>query len=165
QLAPEHPLAKELSAGNAELAGKVDELLAEQSKAREAGDVGAIEKHGATTGRFAVNPFNGEKIPIWIANYVVMEYGTGAIMSVPAHDERDHEFAKKYGVEIRVVILPRREGEPAPEGEADQPVLPFTHEDSLLINSGEFSGLSCWQAQKRMAEHAEQHGFGKASVT
>src|SRR5437763_563046 len=165
QLAPEHPLVGEFSAGNAELASKVAELLAEQRKAREAGDVGAIEKRGVNTGRFAVNPFNGEKIPIWIANYVVMEYGTGAIMSVPAHDERDYEFAKKYGVEIRVVILPRREGEPATDGEADQPVLPFTHEDSLLINSGEFSGLSCQQAQKRMAEHAEQHGFGKATVT
>src|SRR5207244_13259281 len=88
------------------------ELRAEQHRPREAGDVGAIEKHGVNTGRFTVNPFNGEKIPIWIANYVVMEYGTGAIMSVPAHDERDYEFAKKYGLELRVVILPRREGEP-----------------------------------------------------
>src|SRR5437764_397056 len=165
QLAPEHPLVGEFSAGNADLAGKVDELLSEQRKAREAGDVGAIEKHGVNTGRFAVNPFSGEKIPIWVANYIVMEYGTGAIMSVPAHDERDYEFAKKYGIDIRVVILPRREGEPAPEGEADPPVLPFTHEESLLINSGEFTGLGCQQAQKRMAKHAEQHGFGKATIT
>src|SRR5205823_1491417 len=115
QLAPEHALVNEFKAGDAELAGKVDELLAEQRKARESGDVGTIEKHGANTGRFAVNPFNGEKLPIWIANYIVMEYGTGAIMSVPAHDERDYEFAKKYGLDIRVVILPRREGEPPAE--------------------------------------------------
>ena len=66
-------------------------------KAKETGDVGAIEKHGIDTGRFALNPFNGERVPIWVANYVLMDYGTGAIMSVPAHDERDYEFAKKYG--------------------------------------------------------------------
>ena len=92
---------------------KVDELIAEQRKAKEAGDVGAIEKHGVFTGRFAINPFNDEKVPIWVANYILMDYGTGAIMSVPAHDERDYEFAKKYGLEIRVVILPRRERRPA----------------------------------------------------
>ena len=68
----------------------------EQKKAREAGDVGAIEKHGIPTGKDAINPYNGERVPIWVANYVLMDYGTGAIMSVPAHDERDFEFAKKY---------------------------------------------------------------------
>ena len=86
--------------------------MAEQRKAKRSGDIGAIEKHGVFTGRYAINPFNGERVPIWVANYILMDYGTGAIMSVPAHDERDHEFAKKYGLEIRVVILPRRDGEP-----------------------------------------------------
>ena len=60
------------------------------------GDIGEIEKHGVNTGRYAINPYNGEKVPIWVANYILMDYGTGAIMSVPAHDERDYEFAKKY---------------------------------------------------------------------
>ena len=84
----------------------VDQLIAEQRKAREAGDIGEIEKHGVFTGRYAINPYNGEKVPIWVANYVLMDYGTGAIMSVPAHDERDYEFAKKYKLDIRLVILP-----------------------------------------------------------
>ena len=79
-------------------------------------------------------------MPIWVANYVLLDYGTGAIMSVPAHDERDYEFAKKYGLDIRVVIYPRREGD-APDGEPDEPLLPFVEANSLLINSGEFSGL------------------------
>ena len=82
-------------------------MIAEQRKAKEVGDIGAIEKHGVDTGRFAINPYNGEKVPIWVANYILMDYGTGAIMSVPAHDERDYEFAKKYGIEIRIVIVPR----------------------------------------------------------
>jgi leucyl-tRNA synthetase len=165
QLAPQHPLVNELIGGDAELRAKVDELMAEQARAKESGDIGTLEKHGVATGRYAVDPFNGEKIPIWVANYILMDYGTGAIMSVPAHDDRDYEFAKKYGIDIRIVILPRREHEPPPEGQPDEPVLPFTAEDSLLINSGEFNGLSCKEAQKKMAEFAEQKGFGKAAIT
>jgi leucyl-tRNA synthetase len=165
QLAPEHPLVKQWTGSDPDLAGKVAELMAEQQKAREVGDVGAIEKHGVPTGKFAINPFNNEKIPVWVANYILMDYGTGAIMSVPAHDERDYEFAKKYDLEIRIVILPRRETEPPAEGQADAPVLPFTHEDSLLINSGEFNGLGCKDAQRTMAEFAAQHNFGKATIT
>ncbi|HEX6880217.1 MAG TPA: leucine--tRNA ligase, partial [Terriglobales bacterium] len=103
--------------------------------------------------------------PVWIANYILMDYATGAIMSVPAHDERDYEFAKKYGIDIRVVILPRREQEPPESGEPDEPVLPFVAEDSLLINSGEWNGLSCVDAQQKMAAHAQEHGFGKPTVT
>ncbi len=80
-------------AADPDLKAKVAELLEEQKKARESGDVGAIEKHGVATGRFAINPYNGERVPIWVANYILMDYGTGAIMSVPAHDERDFEFA------------------------------------------------------------------------
>ena len=81
------------------LSDEVAALLEQQQKAREAGDVGAIEKHGAFTGHYAINPFNGERLPVWVANYILLDYGTGAIMSVPAHDERDYEFAKKYGLE------------------------------------------------------------------
>ena len=80
--------------------------------------LGAIEKHGVPTGRFAVNPFNGERVPIWVANYILADYGTGAIMSVPAHDERDFEFAKKYGLPVRRVIA-------AEAADADEPELPY----------------------------------------
>jgi leucyl-tRNA synthetase len=127
--------------------------------------VGAIEKHGVFTGRHAINPFNQEKVPIWVANYILMDYGTGAIMSVPAHDERDHEFAQKYDLEIRVVILPRRIGEPPAPGEPEPPVLPYTEKDSLLINSGEFSELSNQEAIEKMSAFAEKKGFGKRTVT
>jgi leucyl-tRNA synthetase len=165
QLAPEHPLVSDIIGNDPELLAKVEDLLTEQRRAKDAGDVGTIDKHGVDTGRFATNPFNGERLPIWIANYVLMEYGTGAIMSVPAHDDRDYEFARKYGPEIRVVILPRRESQPPQEGEPEHPVLPFTSEDSLLIHSGEYTGMPCREAQKRMAADAERRGFGKATVT
>jgi leucyl-tRNA synthetase len=165
QLAPQHPMVADLTAADHHLHGKVEELVREQARARETGDVGAIEKHGVFTGRYAVNPFNQEKIPIWVANYILMDYGTGAIMSVPAHDERDYEFAKKYDLEIRVVILPRRVAEPPAPGEAEEPVLPYTAPDSLLINSGEYTELSNHEAIKKMTADAEKSGFGKAAVT
>jgi len=164
QLAPEHPMVNDLVEGNPRLAAKVEELISEQNKAQESGDIGAIEKHGVFTERYALNAFNGERVPIWVANYVLMDYGTGAIMSVPAHDERDYEFAKKYDIDIKVVILPRREGD-APDGEPSEPVLPFTETNSLLINSGEFSGLPCQEAIAKMSAYAEQNDFGKATVT
>ncbi len=165
QLAPEHPMITDFIASDPALFAKVEALLNEQKKARESGEIGAIEKHGVFTGRYAINPFNGERVPIWVANYILMDYGTGAIMSVPAHDERDYEFAKKYGLDIRIVILPRRNGEPPAAGQPEEPVLPFVAEDSLVMNSGEWSGLSCEEAQHKMAAYAEQHGFGKATVT
>ncbi len=161
QLAPEHPIVNDLAAGNPALRAKVDQLIAEQRRAKEKGDIGEIEKHGVPTGRNAINPFNGEKIPIWVANYILMDYGTGAIMSVPAHDDRDYDFAKKYKLEIRLVILPLTEGEET----MAEPVLPFTAHDGMTINSGPFSGLSSAEAIKKMTEHAEKGGFGKATVT
>ena len=106
QLAPQHALVAEFTAADPELKAQVDELIEQQKKAREAGDLGAIEKHGVPTGRFAINPYNGERVPIWVANYILADYGTGAIMSVPAHDERDFEFATKYGLPIVQVIQP-----------------------------------------------------------
>src|SRR4051812_28584142 len=111
-LAPEHPLVKKLVQRNSGLEVDVAGLRDEQNKAREAGDVGAVEKRGVDATAFAINPFNNEQVPIWVANYVLMDYGTGAIMSVPAHDERDFEFAQKYGLEVRIVVLPRRTEEP-----------------------------------------------------
>jgi leucyl-tRNA synthetase len=164
QLAPEHPLVKEMAAEDARLSDEVAALLEQQRKAREAGDVGAIEKHGVFTGHYAINPFNGERLPVWVGNYILLDYGTGAIMSVPAHDERDFEFAKKYGLEQRIVILPRNHGEVAANGDREKQ-LPYTAEDSLLINSGEFNSLGNMEAQHKMAAFAKAHGFGKATVT
>jgi len=164
QLAPEHPLVADLTAGNPGLRKQVDQMMIEQRKAKEAGDIGTIEKHGVNTGRFAINPYNQEKVPIWVANYILMDYGTGAIMSVPAHDERDHEFARKYGLPIRQVIQPR-DGSEAAQTEIDVQKAPFTTTDGVLINSGPFTALSCEEALKKMAEFAQQHGFGKATIT
>ena len=95
-----HPLMKAMAAQRRGLAKRGRRALEQQRNAREAGDVGAIEKHGAFTGHYAINPFTRERLPVWVANYILLDYGTGAIMSVPAHDERDYEFAKKYGLEI-----------------------------------------------------------------
>jgi leucyl-tRNA synthetase len=157
QLAPEHPLVTALASADAGLREQVAQLLAEQKKAREEGDVGAIEKHGVPTGHFAINPYNGELVPIWVANYVLTDYGTGAIMSVPGHDERDFEFAKKYAIPIRRVIAPA-------DPKAEEPELPFVSEDGVLINSGEFDGLSCKAAQKKLQEIAAARGFGEGKV-
>jgi leucyl-tRNA synthetase len=159
QLAPQHPLVGDFTSIDADLRIKVDQMIAEQRKAKESGDMGEIEKHGVNTGRFAINPFNGEKLPIWVANYVLMDYGTGAIGSVPAHDERDFEFAKKYGTEIREVIVP------AEAGEGARSTRPFTTHDGILVNSGEFTGLGCDDAIREMSAYAEKNGFGKATVT
>jgi leucyl-tRNA synthetase len=164
QLAPQHPLVADLSASDSKLRAEVEQLIAEQRKAKEVGDIGAIEKHGVNTGRYALNPYNGEKVPIWVANYVLMDYGTGAIMSVPAHDERDFEFAKKYGIEIRPVIVPAGADKSVRSTQAHQE-LPFTTLDGKLINSGNFTGLSCDEAIKQMSALAEKNGFGKATVT
>ena len=157
QLAPQHPLVASFTAEDPELNAKVAELLDQQKKAREAGDLGAIEKHGVPTGRFAINPYNGARVPIWIANYILADYGTGAIMSVPAHDERDFEFAVKYNLPIEQVIHP--------EDKSLAIVLPFVSEEGMLINSGEFNGLSCTQAQERLQQIATAKGFGEAKIT
>jgi leucyl-tRNA synthetase len=164
QLAPEHPLVTDLIANNPELLAKVEDLIADQRKAKESGDIGAIEKHGVFIERYALNPFNEERIPIWVSNYVLLDYGTGAIMSVPAHDERDYEFAKKYGIDIKVVIYPRREGDAA-DGDPNEPVLPFVESNSLLMNSGDYSGMPSDEAMDKMSKFAEENGFGKATVT
>ena len=162
QLAPEHPIVNDMVAKNSDLRAKVDQLIAEQRKAKEVGDIGEIEKHGIFTGRYAKNPYNQEALPIWVANYILMDYGTGAIMSVPAHDERDYDFAKKYKIPIRVVVLPAASDQ---EETVMDPQLPFVSEDGLVVNSGQFSGLRVPEALKVMAEYAEKEGFGKPTVT
>ena len=156
QLAPQHPLVAAFTAADPKLKAQVDEMIDQQKKAREAGDLGAIEKHGVPTGRVAINPYNGQPVPIWVANYILADYGTGAIMSVPAHDERDFEFATKYNLPIVPVIKPV-------SGE-EQP-LPFCSEEGVLENSGDFTGMSCADAQLLMQTMATQAGFGEAKVT
>jgi leucyl-tRNA synthetase len=162
QLAPQHPIICDMISRDATLRTKVEELIAQQRQAREAGDIGNIEKHGVFTGRFAKNPYNGEAVPVWVANYILMDYGTGAIMSVPAHDERDYEFAKKYDLDIRLVVLPANTDE---EETMTAPPLPYTPTDGMLVNSGEFTMLSCNDAIAKMTRRAEEKGFGKATVT
>ncbi len=93
-------------------------------------------------------------VPIWVGNYILADYGTGAIMSVPAHDERDFEFAQKYGLPVRRVI--------APKARCEEPELPYTaEEDAVLIDSGEWTGLGCVEAQQKMAAFAKAKGFGE----
>jgi leucyl-tRNA synthetase len=158
QLAPEHAVAKTFAAEDAALLGQIEELLEQQKKARETDALGAIEKHGVATGRFAVNPFNGERVPIWVANYILADYGTGAIMSVPAHDERDFEFAQKYGLPLRRVI--------APNVDTNDLALPYLGEDeAVLIDSGRWTGENCLEAQEKMAAFAKANGFGTPTVT
>ena len=157
QLAPQHELVAAFTAADPKLKAQVDELLEQQTKAREAGDLGAIEKHGVPTGRFAINPYNNQRVPIWVANYILADYGTGAVMSVPGHDERDFEFATKYKLPIVEVIKP---ADPSSDY-----VLPFLSEEGVLVNSGKFDGLSCAEAQKRLQEIAVAGMFGEPKVT
>ncbi len=158
QLAPEHPLIKHWVGFDTELAPAVEGMIAQQQAAKEAGDLGNIEKHGVFTGRHAVNPFTGETVPIWVANYILADYGTGAIMSVPAHDERDFEFATKYGLPIKRVV--------APNLDTDDLALPYIGEDeAVLIDSGAWTGESCLEAQDKMGHYAEAQGFGKRTTT
>jgi leucyl-tRNA synthetase len=137
----------------------------------QARDPGAVEeKEGINTGLFAVNPFSGEQIPVWAANYVLAEYGTGAVMSVPAHDERDFEFAQKYSLPIRRVIerisheQPAADRDPSSEDQSVAMKSAFT-EYGILVNSGDWSGKLSTDAVREMAEFAESKGFGERAVT
>jgi leucyl-tRNA synthetase len=153
-LAPEHPLTVRLldAAGQARAKAMVD--------ARAGRDPGDIDKEGFSTGHFAVNPYSGEQIPIWIANFVLMGYGTGAIMAVPAHDERDFEFCRKYGISIRPVIRPV-DGALAREPGMTEA---FT-EYGVVEDSGPWSGLASEEARRKMADYAAGRGFGQAAIT
>ncbi len=160
QLAPEHALVKEWVKTDAALAASVTAMIAQQKAAREAGDIGTITKEGVSTGKTAINPFTGETLPIWVANYILADYGTGAIMSVPGHDERDFEFAMKYGLEIKRVVAPRV------DVGAEELALPYIgEEEAVLIDSGEWTGEACLEAQEKMARFAEENGFGKQTTT
>jgi leucyl-tRNA synthetase len=151
-LAPEHPLAKELCEGP--LAATLKAMTDDQARKQPEN----LVKEGFATGSFAVNPYNGAEIPIWVGNFVLWGYGTGAIMAVPAHDERDFEFCTKYGIPIVPVIRPA-------DGQLASPVLEAFTEYGVLENSGEWSGLTSEEARARMNEKAQAEGFGQASVT
>ncbi|HEU0253734.1 MAG TPA: class I tRNA ligase family protein, partial [Pyrinomonadaceae bacterium] len=145
-LSPEHPLLAELLKGSA-LKADIDAFAEKVRTQRAAGrEVGEEEKEGLNTGVLAINPFSGDSIPVWVANYVLMEYGTGAVMSVPGHDERDFEFAQKYSLPIRQVIAPASHeqitAEPAPTtaGDASAEMKHSFIDYGILINSGEWGG-------------------------
>ncbi|MGD1009965.1 MAG: leucine--tRNA ligase [Candidatus Aminicenantales bacterium] len=158
-VSPEHPAVPDLIAGpgGEKLKAWVARAVVEMRLKREIGETG---KDGVDTGKRALNPFTGELIPIWLANYVLMDYGTGAIMAVPAHDARDFEFAKGYGIPIRTVIAPPGE-ETKPHGAAPAEVF---EDHGVLVNSGPFSGLRSAEAMEKMGAYAEEKGFGRRST-
>jgi leucyl-tRNA synthetase len=151
-VAPEHPLNEQLldAAGLARAKAMVD--------SRAGRDPGDIAKEGFFTGHFGVNPYNGQKLPVWVGNFVLMGYGTGAIMAVPAHDERDFEFCTQYGIPIRSVI--RRVDGPLDTN----PTAAFT-EDGVVENSGQWSGMPSEEARRVMSAFAKEKGFGTAAIT
>jgi leucyl-tRNA synthetase len=156
-LAPEHPLIGQLTAGS-EFEAAVSEYV-RHTAARSTVERETKEKDGVFTGRYAVNPVNGESIPIWVADYVLMEYGTGAIMAVPAHDERDHAFAEKYGIEIRQVVAPADGSAPAEEG-----AFVAHTDDEVLVNSGEFTGLTAPDGKRAITAWLEGRELGEAAI-
>ncbi|HKO99467.1 MAG TPA: leucine--tRNA ligase [Pyrinomonadaceae bacterium] len=171
-LSPEHPVLEELLTGSS-LKDDIEEFREKtraEASARSRASEEEVEKEGINTGILAINPFSGETIPVWVANYVLMEYGTGAVMSVPAHDERDFEFAQKYSLPIRRVIeriSHEQESIPHDPLQEDQSMaMPHAFTDyGILVNSGNWSGKLSTDAVKEMAQHAKDEGFGEAAVT
>jgi len=155
-LAPEHELVAEWGASDAAIGDKAQRFRALDRTARLTGE---IEKEGFDTGRTVINPFTGRPVPVWVANFVLAEYGTGAVMGVPAHDDRDFEFARKYGLPIRVVIRPADGPAPA-EWNPDT----CTPEDGVLVHSGPYDGLHSADARRAMSEEAKRRGIGEATV-
>ena len=156
-LAPEHPLAVQLAAGT-DGAGAVADYVRQTAALSEVERSAEKEKSGVYTGRNVINPVNGEPIPVWVADYVLMEYGTGAIMAVPAHDERDFEFASAHGLPVRQVVAPR-------DGAASDGAAYVAHSgDEVLVNSGRFDGLASPAAKQAIIEWLESEGRGKGRV-
>jgi len=154
-LAPEHPLTAKLSRGTEQekaIADFVHKVKKQDTIAR------ASKKEGVFTGAYAVNPLTGESIPVWTANFVLMGYGTGAIMSVPAHDQRDLDFARQYDLPVRVVIQPKT-------GALDAATMAeaFTA-DGAMVDSGSFDGLIGQKARKTVCEFLQKEGIGKATI-
>jgi leucyl-tRNA synthetase len=158
-LAPEHPLA----AWFAERSGDADGFRAQvarfRAQDRAARVSGEVEKEGFFTGAHAVNPFTNEPVPIWIANFVLGEYGTGAVMAVPAHDERDYAFARKYDLPVRVVVRPA-------DGASAQPetMREAVSNDGILVQSGAWDGLASDEARRQLTAEAVRRGIGEGTV-
>ena len=157
-LAPEHPLVEGLTRGTryeASVRAFVERVRAMSEIVRTSAET---EKEGLYIGAQAVNPLSGEAVPIWIANYILMDYGTGAVMGVPAHDQRDFEFARKFGLPLRVVIQP-------PGGELDEATLPEAYSGpGKMVNSGPYNGLDNELGKTRIADHVEAEGIGVRKV-
>ena len=156
-LAPEHALTLKLAAGtdSEKTVREFVNTVSKQETAQRTSD--SAEKLGIFTGRYGINPVNGEKVPVWIANFILMEYGTGAIMSVPGHDSRDFEFAKKYDIPIRRVI--------AEKGDETQTEIQEAYVgDGIMVNSGDFSGMQNRDAIPKINEWLKQNDLGKASI-
>jgi len=153
--APEHPLVPQLVAGTEHEADVLDYVR--RAAARSTVEREQKEKDGVFTGRYATNPVNGEPIPIWVADYVLMEYGTGSIMAVPAHDERDYAFAERYGLEIRQVVAPTG-GEPV-EG-----AFVAHTENEVLLNSGEFDGMSAPEGKRAIVDWLGGKGVARPAI-
>ncbi len=157
-LAPEHPLVETLSAGTNQqqpVAEFVERMSRESHVDRM---METREKEGVFTGAYCINPVNGRRMPIYIANFALMEYGTGAVMSVPAHDQRDFDFAKKYGLDIVVVIKPEN------EAESDVAQTEAYPGDGVMVNSGDYSGMASTAGKIAIIEYFEKMGIGKRSI-
>jgi len=158
-VAPEHPRVDEFVRGSQDEAKAREAIQRLRGQDRRARQAGQVEKEGVFTGRYATNPFSGERIPIWVGNFVLTGYGTGAIMSVPAHDTRDFEFARKYGLPVRVVIQP-------PDRALDSATMEASYDGpGRTVNSDGFDGLESAEAIARMTAEAEKRGIGKGAIT
>ena len=157
-LGPEHPLVAQFAERSSDPAAFRKRVQAFRTQDRAARISGEIEKDGFDTGVRAVNPFTNETVPVWVANFVLGDYGTGAVMAVPAHDQRDFEFARKFSLPIRVVVT--ADGKPQSSDALTEAVDAY----GVLVDSGEFSGLPSADAQKKMIALARQRGIGEATV-
>jgi leucyl-tRNA synthetase len=159
-LAPEHPLVKELVAGTdyeTDVLAFIQKMNGLNEIARTSTEA---EKEGLFIGAYCLNPLSGKKVPIWIANYVLLEYGTGAVMGVPAHDERDFEFATKYGLKVHSVIVPLGS---APEAK-DQPLESAYTGNGVMVNSDSFDGLNNNEGGERIADEVERLSMGQRKI-
>src|SRR4051794_9529615 len=158
-LAPKHPLVERFAADSNDPDEFRKRVAAFRTQDRTARMTGEVDKDGFFTGKTVLNPFTNEHVPVWVANFVLGEYGTGAVMAVPAHDQRDYEFATKFGLPIKVVV------HPDPDVALSQGHLEEAYVDyGKLVDSGEFTGLSSKAAIARMGEWAEQKGIGRRAV-
>jgi leucyl-tRNA synthetase len=158
-LAPEHGLVTTFAKESEDEKGFLQKAQRFRAQDRAGRLTGEVVKEGFSTGRFAINPYTNLPIPIWVANYVLGEYGTGAVMGVPAHDERDFDFARKYSLAIVPVVKPADGDAPAP-GALQEP----TSNDGVLINSGKYDGLDSDAARRAITEEAEDRGIGQGTV-